>query len=422
MLKNASLLLLCFMGLAACGEATEPAMNDSSTSLVVMSQDLQQLKDDFNDNTGRVRLLFLSGPTCGICLRGMADLNDEFIAASQNDDRLVTLVVHVPTMGALEHHAVDSMPLLDGPRVHHYWEGSGIIGQHYSETMNVEIYVWDFWTIYGPDAVWDETLPPVPDYYEHQLASTSGKFSVFPRELMLDAERFAAATQKYLNQVDTRRFAAKGVLKPPESERFADGTVIPVVGQPRSFVVRQHIMGRGGYKNLKRIQSIEAHGRIEISGQSQALVISSERPNTVRRTIGTGAGPVLPAGLDQILRDVFEFDGFLVEWPQKGHELSKVGMLKIGEVLAWKLDLLKSDGAHWHLYLDSHTGGVMQASLLDNSNEPTLVIRQSDFRETSGFTFPHRIEYLDGAGKRLAVETIDDLKLEVIPLSLSESL
>ena len=34
------------------------------------------------------------------------------------------------------------------------------------------------------------------------------------------------------------------------------------------------------------------------------------------------------------------------EWPQKGHELSKVSMLKIGEIPAWKFDLVKSDGAH----------------------------------------------------------------------------
>lgn len=130
----------------------------------------------------------------------------------------------------------------------------------------------------------------------------------------------------------------------------------------------------------------------------------------------------MPAGLEQQLQDMFEFDGFLVEWPQKGHELSKVGMLKIGDIPAWKLDLVKSDGAHWHLYLDSHTGGIGQASLLDDVNEPTLVIRQSDFRETSGFTSPCNIQYLDGAGMRLAVETIEDIKLEVIPFELDQEL
>jgi hypothetical protein len=176
----------------------------------------------------------------------MADLNDEFIAESQNDDRMVTFVVHVPTLGAKEHHAADSIPLLNGPRVHHYWEESGIIGQHYSEVMDVDMYVWDFWAIYGPEVVWEGTLPPVPNYYEHQLGVTSGRFRGFPKELVLDAERFAAETRKLLAQVDNSRFAADSELERTEIDRPADGTVIPHVGQPRNVAVRQHIMGRGG--------------------------------------------------------------------------------------------------------------------------------------------------------------------------------
>ncbi|MCH7829510.1 MAG: hypothetical protein IIB75_02980 [Proteobacteria bacterium] len=51
-----------------------------------------------------------------------------------------------------------------------------------------------------------------------------------------------------------------------------------------------------------------------------------------------------------------------------------------------------------------------------------MVIRQSDFRETSGFTFPYNIQYLDDAGMRLAVETIEDIKLKVIPFELDQEL
>ena len=109
--------------LAACGQqsnipgSTESGQDASAdyNSYVVLGEDLQQLKDDFNANKGRVRLMFLSGPTCGICLRGMADLNDAFIAEAQNDDRLITFVVHVPALGAKEEHVADTIPLLNGP-------------------------------------------------------------------------------------------------------------------------------------------------------------------------------------------------------------------------------------------------------------------------------------------------------------------
>lgn len=363
--------------------------------------------------------MFLSGPTCGVCLRGMADLNDAFIADSQDDDRLVTFVVHVPTMGAKEQHAVDSIPLLDGPRVHHYWEESGIIGQHYKEVMSVDMYVWDFWAIYGSDAIWDGPLPPKPAYYEHQLGVSSGKFRTFAKELVLDAERFAAETRKYLATVDGDFRAANDASERSDGERLGDGTVIPHVGQPRSLVVRQHIMGRGGYKNLKRIQSVTARGHFETSGVSSAMTIESERPNVLRRRVDSAASG-LPADLERRLQNSFEFDGLLVEWPDKGHTATLAGMQKIGDVLAWQIGLEQASGTGWKLFLDSHTGDLVRAVLLDNEGQAMYVIAQSDFHETAGFRFPHRIEYMYAEGKPLAVETIDEIEVDVLPFEIEQ--
>jgi len=435
------LWVIALVGLVSCGGAEKPNGETAGapSSLIVMGDDLQQLKDDFNASTGRVRLVFLSGPTCGICLRGMADLNDEFLAASQSDDRLVTFVVHVPTMGAKEHHAADSMPLLDGSRIHHYWEESGIIGQHYTEVMDVNMYVWDFWAIYGPDVVWQGTLPPVPDYYEHQLGVTGGTFRGFPRERVLDAERFAARTRSHLERVDGQRFAGSIDFGQSEDERLSDGTVIPHVGQPRNVAVRQHIMGRGGYKNLKRIQSVKAHGLIEANGTSMPIVVRSDRPNILRRVTGAeddmstatldvdgsvqvplGETRGLPGDFETILLESFEFDGLFVEWPDKGHEVDMLGMQKFGDVLAWQLDLIQNGGRHWHLYLDSHSGDLVRASLLDADGEPMFIIDKSDFREVSGFRRPHRLVYMNGSGDALATETFDRFIVDVEPFELEQ--
>ena len=410
-------LSVCALGMVACGKPSSPSIAGTATGpseLMILGDDLQQLKNDFNANRGNVRLLFLSGPTCGICLRGMADLNDAFLAASQNDERLVTFVVHVPTMGAKENHAVDSIPLLDGRRIHHYWEETGIIGQHFKEVMDVDMYVWDFWAIYGPDHLWDGILPPAPDYYEHQLGVTSGKFRGFPRELVLDAERFAAETRKYTNRLDDGQFASAVESSQVQGRQLADGTVIPRVGQPRSVAVRQHIMGRGGYKNLKRIQSINQRGRIEAGGASYDLETFSSRPNKLQRQVNGAADGErgLPSDLEQTLLDTFEFDGLFVEWPDKGHKVSMSGMLKIGDVLAWRLHLNQKDGPEWYLYVDSHSGDLVRADILDGDGAVKFVINQSDFRKTSGFVFAHRIEYLDSDGRSLGVELIDEIEIE----------
>ena len=423
-MKPKRLLLFLIGGaLVACSpnDAGDSAVDAqlAEPSYVVMGEDLQQLKDDFNANEGRVRLLFISGPTCGICLRGMADLNDAFIAASQGDNRLVTFVVHVPALGAREEHVAATIPLLQGPRIHHYWEDSGIIGQHFSEVMGVEIYVWDFWMIYGPEARWDGLLPPAPDYYEHQLGVTSGGSRGFPRERVLDAERFAAEAAGYIARVNADQFVEAENVNLDGNEMFADTTVIPVVAQPRNVAVRQHIMGRGGYRNLKRIQSIRARGSIETDSGTYDLIIEAARPDSLRRMVTNGEHG-LPPDLERLLLDTFEFDGLFVEWPDKGHKVEMVGMLKIGDVLAWKLSLQQADGPSWYLYVNSHGGALVRADILDDQGELLYEIRQSDFKETSDFMFPHRIEYLDSVGRTLAVETIDAIEVDVEPFDLRQ--
>ena len=63
---------------------------------------------------------------------------------------------------------------------------------------------------------------------------------------------------------------------------------------------------------------------------------------------------------------------------------------------------------------------MVKADILDDQGELLYEILQSEFRETSDFMFPHRIEYLDGAGRTLAVETIDAIEVDVEPFDLQQ--
>lgn len=421
--------------IASCGDNTDPVAGtesvDAAPAYTVINQNLQILRDEFNANQGRVRLMFISGPTCGICLRGMADLNDAFLAEHQGDNRLVTFVVHVPTMGAKEKHVAETIPLLEGPRIHHFWEDSGIIGQHYRETMDVDHYVWDFWAVYGPDVIWEGLLPPKPEYFEHQLGVSAGRYRTFPEGLVLNADRFAVKTIELVNSIDGSHVPGPAIDHADLPNLLADGTVISSIGQPRRLMVRQHIIGRGGYKNLKRIRSIVASGHLESGGQRHTLTITTTRPNELRRELTIGeqqsiaersGGNVfvesaidrgIPKDVERQLLETFEFDGLFVEWPDKGHEVSKEGMRKFNDILAWKLKLRQKNGPAWNLYLNSHSGNLIQKHMLDENGEPILMVRQSDFRDVDGFRFPFRIEYMDRNSHTIAVEVIDSVAIEV---------
>ncbi len=149
---------------------------------------------DFNSNIGKVRLLYIVGPTCGICLRGLADLQEALYSKKGNDPRMITYVVHVPTLGARELNVGPASRLITNAHTTQYWEETGITGKLMEETLGLtKRYIWDFYAIYGPTAVWSDERPPVPDSYQHQLQG-------LPPERRLQADAFAAKVNEFLVQ------------------------------------------------------------------------------------------------------------------------------------------------------------------------------------------------------------------------------
>jgi hypothetical protein len=162
---------------------------------VVLDKSVSQLRTDFNANVGKVRMLYIVGPTCGICLRGMSDLQEALYSKKPDEPRMVTFVIHVPTLGAREANVAPAARLISNSYTTQYWEETGITGKLMQHALGVNEYIWDFYAIYGPHAVWsDEHVPPAPDFYQHQLVG-------LPPEKKLDANLFAAKVDEFLAKV-----------------------------------------------------------------------------------------------------------------------------------------------------------------------------------------------------------------------------
>jgi len=197
--------LLTFVPLAA------PAADAPQKPYVVLDKSLSQLRVDFNANVGKVRMLYIVGPTCGICLRGMSDLQETVYSKKIDDPRMVTFVVHVPTLGAHEANVAPASRLITNRYTTHYWEETGITGRLMQQAMGVDKYVWDFWAIYAPDVRWsDERLMPAPSFWQHQLGG-------LPPERRLDANVFASKVDEFLAQVSMAS-ATGPAAAPPKSQ------------------------------------------------------------------------------------------------------------------------------------------------------------------------------------------------------------
>ncbi len=206
--------LLALMPLAA-SPADAPQKQQkpyAQNPYVVLDKSLSRLRADFNANVGKVRMLYIVGPTCGICLRGMSDLQETVYSKKGDDPRMVTFVIHVPTLGAHEANVAPAARLITNGNTTHYWEETGIAGRLMQQVMGVDKYVWDFWTIYGPNAVWsDERLPPAPDFWQHQLDG-------LPTDKKLDADVFAAKVEAFLAQVPVAPAASTAAAPSGKSE------------------------------------------------------------------------------------------------------------------------------------------------------------------------------------------------------------
>jgi hypothetical protein len=262
MMKSIARMLLAV--LAASQVAVFAGAYAADKPYVVLGEDLQRLKDDFNAKVGTIRLLFIIGPTCAICLRGMADLNDELLAEYQDDPRLNTFAVHVPVLQAEEKHIAPAMQLMTGSRISHYWDQVGTIGLLYQDVLDTEVYVWDVWFAYGPEAVWGGAAPPAPDYWEHQLPSA------FPAEKKLDKKRFAREVLARINALSPDDLDADADAVAANQNPLADRAVIPVVGQ--GF--------RHGADRLEQEGPHILHGR---HGETRPSPVLETRPDRRRR-------------------------------------------------------------------------------------------------------------------------------------------
>jgi len=420
---RSTIMLGCaiFAGLTACApeQSAEQQYQSDRPDYYVVGEDLARVKADFNAMQDKVRLVFIIGPSCGICLRGMDDLNESIVKSMQNDPRVHTLAIHVPTLGAEEKHVAGSLPLLNGPRVTHYWDPEGNTGLEFQKTFDIPMYAWDMWFIYEPGARWEDgETPPHPAHWEHQLPG-------LPKDKKLDAERFAGEVLARLATLP----AATEEAKFAELQQ-RDAAVIPVA-QPRGVMIQQNHMSRGGYRTIKRIESIRYEGTTESSGETYPLILHTGRPYRYDRTVGdgdsatavswdgtgvkrSGSAPDLPASFQDEMLVSYEFDGWMTDWKAKGHQVWRLGMKKLDERLPWLMEAELTNGRTWHIYVDSHSGDAFRSTLVDADGNERLRIEYADYQEADGFRLPHRIRYFED-DRLLATDRFSTIEVTLAP-------
>lgn len=200
-------------------------------------------------------------------------------------------------------------------------------------------------------------------------------------------------------------------------------------------IVAKNLQARGGLERLKSMSSVRMKGTISMGpGMEGPFTLELRRPRAMRaefdvdgRTAvqafdgrrgwslppvpGAEAEPIPDEDAEQIAAQA-DFDGQLVDWKAKGHQLELLGREKLGEGEAYRLHLTRKDGGTTDLLLDATT-------FLEVRTESRRVVRGEtvefvstigDYREVDGLMVPHSIESGPRGSRRtqrLVFETVE---------------
>lgn len=163
------LLMIALAGAGMRNVDTEPYHSVLRDDGLADLTSFELVREAFNHDEGKVRIVTLLSPSCGYCIKGyryMRKILDEI-----DDPNLRLYIVWLPMLSG------DSKPLAermsreaDDPRVvHQSWDETRIAGKAWQDRMDMDGIAWDVYYVYGPDSSWGDSGPTSPDYWEHQL-------------------------------------------------------------------------------------------------------------------------------------------------------------------------------------------------------------------------------------------------------------
>jgi hypothetical protein len=165
-------------------------------SLRSLSPDASELRDDFNQHPGNVRLLLLVSPSCPLC-KSVVAMVQRYVLQEIPDPRLTVYVVWEPVLGKDDaEQAKRTSGLFSDPRLVQFWTPGLSAGQQFANLVGTSgLPVWDLFLVFSGDAKWSQS-PPAPSFVMSNLADDKA----IPKHPRLDAAALAAKVRSLLNR------------------------------------------------------------------------------------------------------------------------------------------------------------------------------------------------------------------------------
>lgn len=177
------------------GEAGIDRPEPAAPELCRLSDHGEELKELFNRERDKLRMLVLLSPTCPVCLQDVRVLS-RYVLKAMDDPRIRLYLVWGPMED--EDTEADARRVTvnaPDPRAIHFWTDDDVLADTWAQVLGVvdDETGYDLWMIFPPGARW-EGKPPVPPYFmwiEKQGLPKETKFNGIP--FAEQVRRFLAA-------------------------------------------------------------------------------------------------------------------------------------------------------------------------------------------------------------------------------------
>lgn len=175
--------------------AAEP---DATTTNALGGLAANKLKEEFNRQSDKVRVVALLSPTCGACQQGRGVVSELF--EKQASEKLAGFAVWVPMKpkDSPQSAWLEAEKLKDVRINVRGWDNKRQIGNLFAKPLKLSSTAWDVYLVYTPGVKWEGEQPPKPSYWMHQLQGQRADrmLCLNPVALSAQVERFLAQGSK----------------------------------------------------------------------------------------------------------------------------------------------------------------------------------------------------------------------------------
>jgi outer membrane lipoprotein-sorting protein len=208
-------------------------------------------------------------------------------------------------------------------------------------------------------------------------------------------------------------------------------------------VLAKNYEAKGGLDKLKAVNSVKVTGKMEMGGGMEApFTYYWQRPNKMRNEftiqgktgvqafdgetgwmfmpfMGKTEAEKMPDELSKNMEDEADFEGSLVDWQEKGHQVELIGKESIVGTEADKHKVVRKSGSESIIYLDAeYYLEIKEESKREiNGQEIEMETSTGDYKEVGGLMLPHSVTtQAKGApgGQAITFETIE-LNIDLDP-------